>query len=64
MTTFSINPEFECPASELTEQVLIKWFSPIMNSDSIAGENWLIRSFAHVKFLGSSRKSVERGLDF
>ena len=35
MTTFSINPEFDCPASELTEQVVIKWFSPIMNSDSI-----------------------------
>lgn len=45
MTTFSINPEFDCPASELTEQVVIKWFCPIMNSDTIVGENWLIRSF-------------------
>lgn len=59
MTTFSINPEFDCPASELTEQVLIKWFSPIMNSDSIAGENWLIRSFAHVKFLAEPEQTEE-----
>lgn len=59
MTTFSINPEFDCPASELTEQVVIKWFCPIMNSDSIVGENWLIRSFAHVKFLAEPEQTEE-----
>ena len=38
MTTFSINPEFDCPASELTEQVLIKWFSPIVNNPCLKTE--------------------------
>ena len=37
MTTFSINPEFDCPASELTEQVVIKWFSPIVNNPCLKG---------------------------
>ena len=38
MTTFSINPEFDCPASELTEQVVIKWFSPIVNTPCLKAE--------------------------